>query len=85
MSGFFVLRKRVIAGKKLDPRGYKILLEVLVKGDYGKVAEVPYDFVERRKGKSKAGARECLRSFFYLFRLRFFSGRLKKLEMEDDL
>lgn len=85
MSGFFILKKEVIAGKKLDPRGYKILLEVLVKGDYDEVAEVPYEFVERGKGKSKAGIREYLRSFFYLFRLRFFAGRLKKLEMGDDL
>jgi len=72
MSGFFILKKKVIAGKRLDPRGYKILLEVLVKGDYREVAEVPYDFIERQRGKSKSGIREYLRSFFYLFRLRVF-------------
>jgi dolichol-phosphate mannosyltransferase len=69
MSGFFILRKEVIKNKVLTPWGYKILLEVLVKGDYEKVAEAPYVFVERKKGSSKAGIGQYLISFIYLLRL----------------
>ncbi len=80
MSGFFILRKEVINNKVLTPLGYKILLEVLAKGDYGKVAEVPYVFVERKKGGSKAGIRQYLISFIYLLKLSFQSKRgLKSL------
>lgn len=69
MSGFFILRKEVISNKVLTPWGYKILLEVLAKGSYRKVAEVPYIFAERKKGASKAGIRQYLLSFIYLLRL----------------
>ncbi|MFH0917594.1 MAG: glycosyltransferase, partial [Candidatus Omnitrophota bacterium] len=44
MSGYFILRKEVIFGKQLSPRGYKILLEVLAMGSYRKVCEVPFIF-----------------------------------------
>jgi dolichol-phosphate mannosyltransferase len=73
MSGFFILRKDVINNKTLTPLGYKILLEVLAKGRYRKIAEVPYVFAERKKGGSKAGLRQYLLSFFYLLRLRIQS------------
>ena len=69
MSGFFILRKEVIKNKVLTPLGYKILLEVLAKGAYRKVAEVPYVFAERKRGGSKAGIRQYLTSFIYLLRL----------------
>jgi len=80
MSGFFILRKEVIKNKVLTPLGYKILLEVLAKGAYRKVAEVPYVFVERKRGGSKAGIRQYLISFIYLLKLSFQSkGGLKSL------
>jgi dolichol-phosphate mannosyltransferase len=80
MSGFFILRKEVINNKVLTPLGYKILLEVLAKGTYRKVAEVPYIFVERKRGGSKAGIRQYLISFIYLLRLNIQSKRgLKSL------
>ncbi|MDD5116371.1 MAG: polyprenol monophosphomannose synthase [Candidatus Omnitrophica bacterium] len=69
MSGFFVLRKEVIDKKDLSPWGYKILLEVLVKGEYRGIAEVPYAFSVRSKGYSKAGIKQYLISFFYLLKL----------------
>jgi glycosyltransferase involved in cell wall biosynthesis/predicted SAM-dependent methyltransferase len=53
MSGLFFLRKGVIDGVNLNAKGYKIGLEVLVKGKYGRVAEVPYVFRNRFVGKSK--------------------------------
>lgn len=53
MSGFFMLKKDVVEGVELTPTGYKILLEVLVKGKNRKLTEVPYQFLTRQKGSSK--------------------------------
>ena len=61
MSGFFALRRSVIDGVSLDPVGYKIGLEILVKGKYAKVVEVPIGFANRKAGKSKLGGSEMLR------------------------
>lgn len=53
LSGFFLLRRKVIDGVALSPTGYKILLEVLVKGQADRVVEVPFTFVERKREGSK--------------------------------
>ncbi len=58
LSGFFVVRRSVVEGVELRPVGFKILLEILVRGRYGRVAEVPYVFVERGGGQSKASLRQ---------------------------
>jgi len=58
MSGFFAVRRSVIEGVELDPQGYKILLEILGKGTYETVTEVPYVFQERERGESKLTADE---------------------------
>jgi dolichol-phosphate mannosyltransferase len=55
MSGYFAIRRSVIEGCTLKPAGYKILLEVLGRGDYQAVVEVPYFFIERQQGRSKLG------------------------------
>ncbi|MEM3341953.1 MAG: polyprenol monophosphomannose synthase [Thermoplasmata archaeon] len=55
LSGFFMVKKKVIEGKELDPIGYKIGLEILAKGDYNSVVEVPMIFRDRAWGKSKLG------------------------------
>lgn len=73
MSGYFILRRRVVRGKTFSPIGYKILLEVLVKGDYKKVIEVPYIFEERPKGGSKAGIKQYFISLVHFIRLNRFS------------
>lgn len=62
MSGLFALRKDVVEGVALSTRGYKILLEILVKGNIrpglGRVVEVPFVFKDRRAGNSKLGVGE---------------------------
>jgi len=55
MSGFFAIRRSVIDGVKLNPVGYKIGLEILVKGNISNVVEVPITFANRKSGKSKLG------------------------------
>lgn len=61
MSGFFAFRRSVIEGVQLNPVGYKIGLELLVKGKYQKVVEVPIHFANRKAGKSKLGVGEMLK------------------------
>lgn len=71
MSGYFILHRSVIEGKGLTPIGYKILLEILARGSYRKVTEVPYTFEERKKGGSKAGIRQYFISLLHFLRLSF--------------
>jgi dolichol-phosphate mannosyltransferase len=74
MSGYFILRKEVIAGKELRPMGYKILLEILAMGSYRKVCEVPYIFAARQGGGTKADWKQYLSYLLHLITLR---GRSK--------
>ena len=74
MSGFFFLKRSVIENAKLVPRGYKILLEILIKGNYKnkKVKEAPYTFLSRHVGKSKIGLRIYLDYVAQLLSLYFY-------------
>ena len=53
MSGFFLIQRKVIDKVELSPIGYKILLEILVKGNYKNFIEIPYIFRNRAVGNSK--------------------------------
>ena len=59
-SGFFVLRRPVIQGVAIKAAGFKICLELLVRGEVGSVLEVPYVFSDRAAGQSKMNYREAL-------------------------
>jgi dolichol-phosphate mannosyltransferase len=78
MSGFFALHRRVIEGCRLNPEGYKILLEVLGRGRYRRVEEIPYTFVERKRGGSKLGPRQYMEFVIHLGRLSWETGELKR-------
>ena len=54
MSGYFAMSAAMFSKveKKLEPRGYKIALEIMVKSAQ-KVIEVPFKFDLRSEGKSK--------------------------------
>jgi dolichol-phosphate mannosyltransferase len=58
LSGFSSFRRDVITETALAPEGFKILLEVLVKGHWDEVREIPYEFVARQNGGSKVGWHE---------------------------
>jgi len=60
MSGLFALDRAVVEDAPLQPDGYKILLEVVARGDWHQVANVDYRFNERYSGRSKADLREGL-------------------------
>jgi dolichol-phosphate mannosyltransferase len=82
MSGFFALKKEVLDGAELSPVGYKIGLEILVKGKYSKVVEVPIRFANRKAGSSKLGGMEMLRYIDHVSMLyehhRFWLGKYLK-------
>jgi dolichol-phosphate mannosyltransferase len=59
-SGFFAIRRSVVDGVKLNPIGFKIGFEVMARGRYRTVVEVPYTFRDRELGASKFGQREIL-------------------------
>jgi dolichol-phosphate mannosyltransferase len=69
LSGFFLLKREVIDGVKLMPTGYKILLEVLVRGRANEVVAVPYTFVERARGDSKLSFKEELSYLKHIWQL----------------
>ena len=71
MSGFFLVRRDALELDRLRPRGFKILLELLVRHPALRAAEVSFTFGERRSGRSKAGVREGVRYLSLLARLRF--------------
>jgi len=69
LAGYFVVRRGCIDHLKLQPEGFKILLEILVKGNIRKTAEVPYQFATRQSGKSKADIKVALHYFTLLGKL----------------
>lgn len=68
LSGFFALRRNVIANCALTGSGFKILMEVLACGDYREVREIPYRFEQRARGESKLGLAAALRDLAGLVR-----------------
>lgn len=68
-SGFFCLRRSVIEGLALDPSGFKIGLEVFVRGKYNRFVEIPIVFRDRCEGESKLGGGVVLQYFLQLMRL----------------
>lgn len=75
MSGFFAVRDASLEPDRLQPLGYKILLELIVRTRPGRVAEVPYTFAARHAGQSKSSLREGVRYLRHLTLLRF--GRIR--------
>lgn len=71
LTGFFLARRDAISPEKLKPRGFKILLEILVRFPTLYVTEVPFDFGMRHTGKSKASPQEVWRYISMLWNLRF--------------
>ena len=78
MSGYFMVRRSAIANCPMNPLGYKILIEVLGRGNIGSVAEIGYVFQERQEGESKVTWRQYVDYILHLLRLRS-RGRVTKL------
>jgi dolichol-phosphate mannosyltransferase len=69
MSGFFVIHQRCIEGLTFQTAGFKLLLEILVRGRIRKVREIPFHFGIRHAGKSKADAAVAFHYLHLLSRL----------------
>jgi dolichol-phosphate mannosyltransferase len=70
LSGFFAVRRDLMGAIPPDAAGFKIALEILVRGgDALLVAEVPIAFRDRELGQSKMGGRVILTYFRRLLAL----------------
>jgi dolichol-phosphate mannosyltransferase len=70
MSGFFAIRRSDMPdASRLSPIGYKIALEIFVKGSFRRASEVPIHFAERQYGESKLSFKEQLNFLRHLARL----------------
>lgn len=70
MSGYFMVRRDAVAEVDLNPVGYKILIEVLGRGEIAHIQEVGYIFQERQEGESKVTSRQYWQYLQHLLRLR---------------
>jgi dolichol-phosphate mannosyltransferase len=59
-SGFFLIRRDLAQGVRISAGGFKICLELLVRGRPPSVVEVPYVFAGRTAGESKMNLKEAL-------------------------
>lgn len=69
MSGFFCVRRSNVPFEELNPIGYKIALEVIVKMGVTDPREIPITFTDRLHGESKLTLKEQLRYITHLERL----------------
>jgi dolichol-phosphate mannosyltransferase len=70
MAGFFALRREMFqAAEPLDPIGYKIGLELMVKCRCRRVREIPIHFHDRLHGESKLSLKEQVNYLRHLGRL----------------
>jgi len=83
MAGFLAIQRECVlnAWDRLNPVGYKIALELIVKCGCKQVVEVPIRFEDRVHGQSKLSLREQLNYLRHIGRLyhygitKIFQGR----------
>lgn len=63
LSGYFFLNKKIIESIPLKTKGYKILLEILVKARISKITEIPFVFRMRKFSTSKLNSQEYILFF----------------------
>jgi dolichol-phosphate mannosyltransferase len=78
-SGFFLIRRDLARGVRISAGGFKICLELLVRGRPSAVLEIPYVFEGRTAGESKMNLREALGYVEQLRALRAFVRGQPKL------
>lgn len=81
LGGFFLFKKSILEGVKLQPKGFKILVEMLMRTKYKKVEEVSYTFLLRENDDSKATIAqglEYINHLWFIFRTIPEAGRFLK-------
>jgi dolichol-phosphate mannosyltransferase len=58
-SGFFLIRREIVRTVQIQAGGFKICLEILVRGWPQRLVELPYRFDDRELGESKMSLREA--------------------------
>jgi dolichol-phosphate mannosyltransferase len=79
-SGFFLIRRDLARGVRISAGGFKICLELLMRGRPAVVAEVPYVFEGRTAGESKMNLKEALGYVEQLRDLRRFTAAQPPLQ-----
>jgi dolichol-phosphate mannosyltransferase len=59
-SGFFLIRRDIARRVTIQAGGFKICLELIVRGWPQTIVELPYQFDDREEGESKMSHREAL-------------------------
>jgi dolichol-phosphate mannosyltransferase len=75
-SGFMAIRRACLQGLELNPVGWKIVLEIVVKARTDRLVEVPITFNDRELGESKMSLKEQWNYIKHLCRL--YKFRMKK-------
>ena len=74
MSGFFFVRRRCLPQADFQKSGFKLLLEILVRGKLQSVKEVPFAFGLRYRGASKDNSKVAWD--YGMLLLRLYAGKL---------
>jgi dolichol-phosphate mannosyltransferase len=79
-SGFFMIKRSVLEGADINPIGFKILLEILAKGNYSKAKEIAIVFNDREGGRSKLGTKQTMEYLKQLGLMYYgiFTGKIKR-------
>lgn len=78
MSGFFAVKIDRLDTEKLDPHGYKILLDVLTQLNPDEIPEVGYHFSDREEGESKLDIHQYVKFLEHAFECRMRTHGLEK-------
>jgi glycosyltransferase involved in cell wall biosynthesis len=79
LSGFFAVRTAALRLDDVNPIGYKVLLELIMRSGLTRIDEVPYRFGVRHAGESKSTVREGMRYLRHLLVLRDAQRRDRQL------
>jgi dolichol-phosphate mannosyltransferase len=69
MSGFFLVRRHCLDQVRFQHSGFKLLLEILVRGRISSIEEIPFEFGRRCHGASKANFKVAVDYAILLARL----------------
>lgn len=71
LTGLFLIRNGAVNWALLQPDGFKILLEIVVRAPKMKIIELPFSFGKRHNGISKANSYEVVRLIRHYMKLRY--------------
>lgn len=77
MSGYFFIKREIFENVKDDisGKGYKILLELLIRSKVKKIKEIPYIFKDRKQGYIKLSMRVIADFFKTIYKLKLAMGQ----------